>query len=162
GEARPPVRLLHAWDDHGRRRSPGPHEQPHRRRDSPRHRGQHLPLHGLPQHRRRDPRGRRHDGRRRDRADRRDPGLTAEPERSTAMATDVQDVLGAPVKRVEDPRFITGKGRYLDDIHLAGTTHMAILRSPYAHAMIRSIDTSAAKTKPGVIAVFTGADIPWN
>ena len=72
------------------------------------------------------------------------------------------DVLGAPVKRVEDPRFITGKGRYLDDIHLQGMTHMAILRSPYAHANIRGIDTSRAKTMPGVLAVFTGADIPWN
>ncbi len=78
------------------------------------------------------------------------------------MATDVQDVLGSPVKRVEDPRFITGKGRYLDDIHLAGATHLAILRSPYAHANIRSIDTSKAKTMPGVVAVFVGADIPWN
>ena len=78
------------------------------------------------------------------------------------MATDVQDVLGAPVKRVEDPRFITGKGRYLDDIHLQGMTHMAILRSPYAHANIRSIDTSKAKAMPGVLAVFVGADIPWN
>ena len=53
----------------------------------------------------------------------------------------VTDVLGAPVKRVEDPRFITGKGRYLDDIKLPGMAHVAILRSPYAHANIRSIDT---------------------
>ena len=72
------------------------------------------------------------------------------------------DVLGAPVKRTEDPRFITGKGRYLDDIQLAGTAHMAILRSPYAHANIRSVDTSKAKAMPGVLAVFTGADIPYN
>ena len=72
------------------------------------------------------------------------------------------DVLGAPVKRVEDPRFITGKGRYLDDIKLPGMTWMAILRSPYAHANIRGVDTSAATTMPGVIAVFTGADIPYN
>src|SRR3989475_4929119 len=72
------------------------------------------------------------------------------------------DVLGSPVKRTEDPRFITGKGRYLDDIKLTAMVHMAILRSPYAHANIRSIDTSAAKAKPGVIAVFTGADIPYN
>ena len=72
------------------------------------------------------------------------------------------DVLGAPVKRVEDPRFITGKGRYLDDIKLQGMTHLAILRSPYAHANIRSIDTSAAARAPGVIAVITGADIPYN
>ncbi|HEY8439626.1 MAG TPA: xanthine dehydrogenase family protein molybdopterin-binding subunit [Candidatus Limnocylindrales bacterium] len=79
-----------------------------------------------------------------------------------AIDTPPADVLGAPVKRVEDPRFITGKGRYLDDITLTGMTHMAILRSPYAHANIRSIDTSAAKTMPGVLAVFTGADIPYN
>src|SRR6185295_15412413 len=71
-------------------------------------------------------------------------------------------VLGAPIKRVEDHRFITGKGRYLDDIKLTGMAHMAILRSPYAHANIRSIDTSAAKSKPGVLAVIVGADIPYN
>ncbi len=78
------------------------------------------------------------------------------------MATDVQDVLGSSVKRVEDPRFITGKGRYLDDIKLTGMVHLAILRSPYAHANIRSVDTSKAKTMPGVLAVIVGADIPWN
>jgi aerobic carbon-monoxide dehydrogenase large subunit len=72
------------------------------------------------------------------------------------------DVLGAPIKRVEDPRFITGKGRYLDDVQLTGATHLAILRSPYAHANIRSVDTSKAKTMPGVLAVFVGADIPYN
>jgi carbon-monoxide dehydrogenase large subunit len=75
------------------------------------------------------------------------------------MAT---DVLGAPVKRREDLRFITGRGRYLDDITLPGMAHMAILRSPYAHARIRSIDRSAAKAMPGVLAVFTSADIPYN
>ena len=72
------------------------------------------------------------------------------------------DVLGKPIKRTEDPRFITGKGRYLDDIKLPGMVHLAILRSPYAHANIRSIDTSAAKAAPGVLAVIVGADIPWN
>ena len=65
------------------------------------------------------------------------------------MATDVQDVLGASVKRVEDPRFITGKGRYLDDIKLTGMAHLAILRSPYAHANIRSIDTSRGEDDAG-------------
>ena len=59
------------------------------------------------------------------------------------------DVLGKPIKRTEDPRFITGGGRYLDDIKLQSMAHMAILRSPYAHANIRSIDTSAAKAMPG-------------
>ncbi|HET7703229.1 MAG TPA: xanthine dehydrogenase family protein molybdopterin-binding subunit [Candidatus Limnocylindrales bacterium] len=78
------------------------------------------------------------------------------------MATDVQDVLGTSVKRVEDPRFITGQGRYLDDIKLTGMAHLAILRSPYAHANIRSVDTSRAKGMPGVLAVIVGADIPWN
>ena len=81
--------------------------------------------------------------------------------------TDVLDApstspLGKPIKRTEDPRFITGKGRYLDDIKLQSMTHMAILRSPYAHANIRSIDTSAARAMPGVVAVFVGADIPYN
>ncbi len=75
------------------------------------------------------------------------------------MAT---DVLGARVKRVEDPRFITGAGRYLDDIKLPGMAHMAILRSPYAHANIGAIETAAARAMPGVIAVLTGADIPYN
>jgi carbon-monoxide dehydrogenase large subunit len=78
------------------------------------------------------------------------------------MATDVQDVLGSSVKRVEDPRFITGKGRYLDDIKLTGMTHLAILRSPYAHANIKSVDTSGATGMPGVLAVIVGADIAWN
>jgi len=72
------------------------------------------------------------------------------------------EIMGASIKRVEDPRFITGKGRYLDDIKLAGMTYMSILRSPYAHANIRSIDTSAAKAMPGVVLVLTGADIPYN
>ena len=69
------------------------------------------------------------------------------------------DVLGAPIKRREDPRFITGEGNYLDDIKLPGMTYLAILRSPYAHANINSIDTSRAATMPGVVTVITGADV---
>ncbi len=72
------------------------------------------------------------------------------------------DVLGKPVKRVEDPKFITGKGRYLDDVKLPGMVHMAVLRSPYAHANIKGIDTSAAKKAPGVLAVIVGSEITWN
>ncbi len=72
------------------------------------------------------------------------------------------DVLGARVKRREDQRFITGEGRYVDDIKMTGMAHCAVLRSPYAHANIRSIDTSRARSMPGVLAVFTGADIPYN
>lgn len=67
-------------------------------------------------------------------------------------------VVGTPVKRTEDPRLITGEARYLDDIHLPGMAHAAILRSPHAHARIRSINTAKAAAVPGVIAVYTGQD----
>jgi carbon-monoxide dehydrogenase large subunit len=69
------------------------------------------------------------------------------------------DTLGTPLKRKEDPRFITGTGSYLDDVKLSNVAHAAILRSPYAHARIRGIDTSAAAAMPGVIAIITGQDL---
>ncbi len=65
---------------------------------------------------------------------------------------------GASIKRKEDPRLITGEARYLEDLNLTGTLHAAILRSPFAHARIKSIDTSKAAAHPGVVAVFTGHD----
>ena len=75
------------------------------------------------------------------------------------MATRVHEpLIGSPVKRVEDPRLITGAAHYLDDLKLAGVAHVAIVRSPYAHARIKSIDTSRAAASPGVVAVFTGED----
>ncbi|MGZ4199541.1 MAG: molybdopterin cofactor-binding domain-containing protein, partial [Thermoleophilia bacterium] len=64
--------------------------------------------------------------------------------------------IGQSVKRVEDARFLRGKGNYMDDIELPNMLHMAILRSPHAHARIKSIDTAAAGAMPGVIAVVTG------
>jgi carbon-monoxide dehydrogenase large subunit len=64
--------------------------------------------------------------------------------------------LGRSVKRKEDERFVRGKGNYLDDIRLPNMLHMSILRSPFAHARIRSIDTSRAQELPGVVAVVTG------
>ena len=67
--------------------------------------------------------------------------------------------MGARVTRREDPNLVTGKGKYTGDIQLEGMLHMAMVRSPYAHARIKSIDTSAALAMPGVIAVYTGADI---
>lgn len=67
--------------------------------------------------------------------------------------------IGAPVKRKEDRRFITGRGRYTDDIALKDMTYAWFVRSPHAHARIRSIDTSAAKAAPGVVGVLTGADL---
>lgn len=64
--------------------------------------------------------------------------------------------LGASRKRVEDNRFIRGKGNYVDDVVLPGMLHMEILRSPLAHARIKSIDVSAAWAIPGVRLVLTG------
>jgi aerobic carbon-monoxide dehydrogenase large subunit len=72
-------------------------------------------------------------------------------------ATDAQTGwLGRSVKRKEDARFIRGKGNYVEDIRLPGMLHMAILRSPFAHARIRSIDASRAQELQGVVAVVTG------
>src|SRR5499425_1404758 len=68
-------------------------------------------------------------------------------------------LLGASIKRREDPRFITGKGNYTDDLKLPGMTYAAFVRSPPAHAKIAGIDTSKAKRRPGVVAVFTGKDM---
>jgi aerobic carbon-monoxide dehydrogenase large subunit len=73
----------------------------------------------------------------------------------TAIGTGI----GAPVKRVEDRRFLTGRGTYTDDISRPGQTHAYMLRSPHAHARIKSIDTAAAKAADGVVAVFTGEDM---
>jgi carbon-monoxide dehydrogenase large subunit len=64
--------------------------------------------------------------------------------------------LGKSVKRKEDERFVRGRGNYVDDVKLPGMLHMAILRSPFAHARIRSIDTSRASELPGVVVVVTG------
>lgn len=67
--------------------------------------------------------------------------------------------IGSAVKRVEDKRFLTGKGQYTDDIVLPNMTYAHIIRSPHAHAIIKSIDASAALAMPGVVAVFTGKDM---
>src|SRR5947208_856613 len=76
------------------------------------------------------------------------------------MATVVQERLfGKAIRRREDPRFITGRGQYVDDVKLPGMTYAAFVRSPHAHARIRRIDTSGALKHPGVVAVFTGKDM---
>jgi carbon-monoxide dehydrogenase large subunit len=66
---------------------------------------------------------------------------------------------GAAVRRREDPRFLRGEGRFVDDVTLPGLLHAACLRSPHAHARIRSIDATRARAMPGVAAVFTHADL---
>jgi len=67
--------------------------------------------------------------------------------------------LGTPVKRREDPRLITGQATYVDDMKMLGMLHMSVLRSPYGHARINSINTEEARNHPGVIAVYTAADL---
>src|SRR3990167_137969 len=66
--------------------------------------------------------------------------------------------IGQPVPRTEDPRLLTGRGKYLDDFTLPGQCHAYVLRSPHAHARIGSVDASAAREMPGVLAVLTGED----
>src|SRR5215470_10008593 len=71
----------------------------------------------------------------------------------------VSKLIGAAVKRKEDPRLITGEGKYTGDVQLSGMTYMAVLRSPYAHAHIRRIDTARALQQPGVLTVLTGHEV---
>jgi aerobic carbon-monoxide dehydrogenase large subunit len=66
---------------------------------------------------------------------------------------------GASIKRSEDPRILTGAGRYVDDVKLPGMLHAAFVRSPLAHARVLSVDVSAARALPGVVAAFTGAEL---
>ncbi len=76
------------------------------------------------------------------------------------MATaEAMPFIGKALKRKEDPRLIQGIGHYVDDIALPGMLHAVFVRSPYAHARIRSVDTSKAKAAPGVVAVMTNADL---
>src|SRR5579863_4018241 len=67
--------------------------------------------------------------------------------------------IGAAVRRKEDQRFITGKGHYTDDISRPGQTYAYFLRSPHAHATIKSIDAKAASLMPGVLAILTGTQL---
>ena len=70
-----------------------------------------------------------------------------------------QRYTGTSVKRSEDPRILTGAGRYVDDVKLPGLLHAAFVRSPLAHARVLAVDASAAEALPGVVAVLTGADL---
>src|SRR5829696_1269369 len=70
-----------------------------------------------------------------------------------------QGWIGASVRRKEDDRLLTGEGNYFDDVALADTLHVAILRAPHAHARIRNVDLTAARACPGVVAVADGATV---
>src|SRR5471030_801349 len=67
--------------------------------------------------------------------------------------------IGQPVRRSEDPKLVRGEGRYTDDIGIAGQAYALMVRSSIAHGVIRGIDTAAAKKMPGVLAVYTAADL---
>src|SRR5947207_10252880 len=82
--------------------------------------------------------------------------------RSIAMATTTtkpETLVGKGIRRQEDPRLITGSATYLDDVKLPGMHHACVVRSPHAAARITGINTAAALAHPGVVAVFTGADV---
>src|SRR5690349_13362332 len=81
---------------------------------------------------------------------------TAAPQRAAKPAGPI----GARIERKEDARFLTGAGQYTDDVTLPHQSYACFVRSPHAHARIRAIRTDAAKQAPGVLAVYTGADIP--
>ena len=67
--------------------------------------------------------------------------------------------IGQPIKRVEDVRLLSGRGRYQDDVNVPGQAYAVLVRSVHAHARITKIDTSAARGLPGVVSVFTGDDL---
>jgi aerobic carbon-monoxide dehydrogenase large subunit len=81
------------------------------------------------------------------------------PDTSMPDLTRLKFGVGQPVPRNEDPALLQGRGRYTDDINLPGQLFCAMVRSPYAHGTITGIDTTAAKEVPGVVAVYTGADL---
>ncbi len=68
-------------------------------------------------------------------------------------------LVGQSIRRREDFRFLRGEGRYVDDIHRAGVLHAAFVRSPHAHAIVKNVNADAALAAPGVVGVFTGADL---
>src|SRR5919204_1056350 len=67
--------------------------------------------------------------------------------------------IGTPLARKEDQRFLTGHGRYVEDIEIPGALHASFVRSPHPHARIRHIDMDEARRFPGVVAIYTGKDL---
>src|SRR5713226_10186138 len=70
----------------------------------------------------------------------------------------VTTMIGAKIHRREDPRLVSGEGRYIDDFTRPGTVYLAVVRSPYAHARIKSIEVTQASRAPGIVAVYTHKD----
>src|SRR5438105_802865 len=147
------MRLLHARHDHPRL-APAPGQPGAERRGNPlRHFGKSLPLHRLSEHRQGDQCRRR--GTRSPEGGRR---MNVQNPQSTERAEKLQG-LGCARRRVEDARFIQGKGHYVDDIKMPGMLFGDFVRSPYGHARIKSIDIGAALKVPGVKAILTASDL---
>src|SRR5262245_23584624 len=72
----------------------------------------------------------------------------------------MRELVGQPIRRVEDPRLLRGEGRFVDDLRVEGTLHAAFVRAPHGHARLRSLDLEAARAAPGVVAAFSVADLP--
>src|SRR5262249_48769934 len=150
GGAWAPMPLSHSGHAHDEQGLPGETPLALRRRDPLGDLRQSLPLHRLCEHRQ-------------GRAARsgQAPGGGARGRRvmTTARTTPEVGGMGHSIKRKEDPRFIRGKGTYVDDVVLPGMLYLDIVRSPHAHAKIVKIDTAKATAVPGVLAVITGADL---
>src|ERR1700692_4261392 len=133
------MRLLHSGDDHERPPVAQAKSASDRERNPSQPHRQHLPLHRLHQHRARSCIA----------------GLGG-----TAMTeATASKYVGQPLRRREDFKFVTGKGRYTDDIKAPGMLHMAVLRSPHARAAIKHVGLSVAQTAPGVRLALSGADL---
>ena len=77
----------------------------------------------------------------------------------TMVEEQAAKVIGTPMLRREDPALLTGEAKFTNDLNIPGALHLAVLRSPYAHARITSVDVSGALGQPGVVAAYSGADL---
>src|SRR5262249_7277590 len=150
-DARAAVRLLHPGNDHARLPAAAGKQLSLGRRNPLRHRRQSLPLHRLPEHRQGHSIRRRQAQRR---AVQGGSGMNDVTPTSAERAAKLEG-MGCKRKRVEDIRFVQGKGNYVDDIKLPGMLYGDLVRSSHGHARVKKIDTAKATALPGVVAVIT-------
>src|SRR6476660_9750132 len=139
------MRLLHPGFPDARNRGLGARPRYFRRRITRGALVQSVPLHRLPEHCRGGPRGIR--------------GIARRSRMITGPQASRGRVLGRSVPRLEDRPLVRGQGQFVGDIAFPHQLHMRVVRSPYAHALLRAVDVSAALAAPGVVAVWTAADI---
>src|SRR5207249_823307 len=132
------VRVLHERDGAGRRWPARREPEPKRGRDPARARGKHLSLHRVSEHRGRD-RG----------------GSTM----SAPAEVEVGRLIGAPVERKEDKKLLRGQAQWVDNMRQPGMVFLGVVRSPYAHARIKSVNVDPALAHADVVAAWSGADI---